>query len=300
VPPGALARREAARRPLAGAAVAVAVAAALGAAAAAGTVPAAAAADKALLRFKFRAADVLKYQVAQENKTTSSAGPSASSVITTTDLVTAYTVRKVLPDGTADVECRFLSVDMDGEGLGGADLKAMAAAVKAMWFTMRTRPTGDVDTAEPHDVPAGMEAVSSSLKSALKPPVILPAGPVGPGDTWKGETELPLPMGGMGDLMMTMKYVYTLRSFKMLDGKKTAVIDMTVRIGSAGGGVPGMDIAVSGDGSGVAMFDVDAGVLRSSDLASRTRTTLHADKMSLALDSEARSTVKLDSISGAK
>ncbi|HEV8324268.1 MAG TPA: hypothetical protein VG389_21805 [Myxococcota bacterium] len=258
------------------------------------------AADKALLRFKFRPGEVQKYQVAQENKTSSSAGTATSSMITTTDMVTTYTVRKALPDGAAEVEWRFASVDMDGEGMGGADLKSMADAMKTMWFTVRAHPTGEVDAVEPHDVPAGMEAVSASLKSVVKAPVTFPVDPVGPGDSWKGETEIPLPMGGMGDLTMSMKYVYTLRSFKVIAGRKVAVIDMSVRIASGGGGAPGMDIAVSGDGSGVAMFDVDKGVLQSSELTSRTRTTLRAEKMSLALDTEARATMKLDSVSAAK
>ncbi len=244
---------------------------------------------KVVLKYKFRPGEVLTYAILQEN-TTLAAGTKA---ITSNDMKMTYTTRKAGPDGSGEVEVRILSMDMDGEGAGASTMKSMVSELKKMWFDMKILPNGKVLSAKPHDAPPGMEALGSVIEGAMSGMTVFSDLPVGPGDKWADEKEVPLPMGA-GPLTLKMKTGYVLRSFKVIDGRKHALIDATITMTSDGEVMSGVSLKMSGDGSSVITFDVERGVMTASDMSTRTRMVMSGTTMSgTTIDTDSKGTMKL-------
>jgi hypothetical protein len=271
------------------AAVAAAAALAAGAPAAAG--------DKVALKYIFRAGELQTYEFLQDTTTKTSMGlTAAGKAVSTTAMTMTYAVKSTRKDGAGAVEARMAKVDMDGEGLAGADLPAIAAGMKKIWFEMTVLPTGKFEDVKPHDVPAGMEAMVDSIEATMRGTVVFPDKPVGVGDKWKDEQEIPLPLGPAGKLSLKLLIGYSLRAFKPIDGRKHAIIDATMSMKSSGEGIGGMKLDATGDGSGAITFDVVRGVLVSAEMSSSMRMSMVMEGGTLTVDTETKGTTKLASV----
>ena len=255
------------------------------------------AADKALLRYKFKAGETLTYLFVQEDHSAAAIpGAPPAETVSSTTMKMSMAVKRTDKDGAADLENRIYEMTVDAEGAAGSAAKSLASDMKKMWFEVRMLPTGKADKVTVHDVPAGMEPMVDSITTMMRSAVVFPDGPVGPGDSWKDEQKVPLPLGDKGTIDMVLAVTHRLRGFKVLDGRKHAIIEQTVRITTTGRALGGLSISATGDGSGSVTFDVERGVVVSTETSTRIRMTLSAESMSISMDMDSKSKTTLDSV----
>ena len=265
-----------------------------------------ASAQKQTLRWKHRPGSELVYRVAnhQEMEMAAMAGSSVSEQIQTQ----RWRVEEVAANGDATITITTERVQLDMQGIAGnvkydsdtdeapANPQArILAAMKGVRFTAVIGADGTlrsvrglaelrekVMAALPPEQAGMVQAMSGEMFSEesmgrmMQQSVqLFPAGPIGPGDTWRDSLSMPVPMLGT----ITTNLMFTLTGFEQREGRTVATIANTgdfVLGADASSALPvTFDLGAS-KMTGTIDFDVDRGITLASDVMTTMQMTVGA------------------------
>lgn len=224
--------------------------------------PAPAASAPVLLRHRYTAGEHHRYAV---RSTSTAPAPIGRTVTSLRSDVETVSVR---PDGAAVLRNRITDVALSGGFITPAIGRQTAQGLEGMSVELTQDPRGvvlsrgEVTGASPQMRPM----VAGITQSMEQLGVQFPENPVRVGESWTQQRSTHVPLGPLGNLDMNVNTTYTLRSVRRVRGVRQADIGVVTTVTmDRPFVVRGVSITGSGSGTGAMIFDLDAGLTRSSN-----------------------------------
>jgi hypothetical protein len=242
------------------------------------------AAEPLLLRYQFKIGQTLTCGMVMDQSTevASSLTPGAPQKYTTRMEVEVYQKPTALKPGAAALEIGFnrFTAEMT---MGGQKVPLpVVDDLKKIRLSLQIGERGQMSEAalqNPDELSEQARQLAGSMaKSMTQNAMVFPEKPVGVGESWSADQEVPAQIPGAAGLMMQVKSTYRLAAVETVRGLSCAKITTEIKLSLHGkaesAGLP-LQVDLEGGGQGNNLFDLKNGRMVSSQASISLSADLH-------------------------